>query len=510
MNMLFRRALPAVLLASSSFLLSCTTPASSNAPSNIPPKMALDNASDSPQTHLTETDKALLAELKKLIDAEIPGLSEKPQASELAQEHAAQLAADSSQTEFKLQVYQPVAPSPLVIRLQQMQIFASDNLANAYLSDGKLDTLKSRFRNQVKNLKGVVPFSHYGLGLVKKGQSWFVSTILLTEIVQLQGLNTEKAQPGTSELKGQVMLPGFSNPRLLVTFPDGQVKTLETKSSGQQFQAMLDFSQTGLYSVEVDVSGPFGPQPASNTIVAVGVPYPQPESTATESQAISDLKAAQQQLLNLVNRDRQAAGLNTLQLDARLSEAAQAHSEDMINNGFVGHNSPTQGSPQQQAALLGVSDLVEQNIAVSRSLERSQRELMSSPGHRKAILNPKHTHVGFGVKKGNDEFLYITQDFVERKLEVQTLPARIKPGETVMVKGKSTQKGFVAAFLESELEAQAQGVEPLAVEAGQSFELPVKVNPSGKQRILIGHSPPPQGNSYQFSFYNIWVLDVQP
>src|SRR5690606_14555001 len=96
---------------------------------------------------------------------------------------------------------------------------------------------------------------------------------------------------------------------------------------------------------------------------------------------------------------------------------------DMVQNGFLGHNSPTQGTPQQQAFLFQVSDLVAQNISVSRSLKNAQRELMGSPGHRRTLLDPAHTHAGFGVTTGQDGFLYLTQNFIQRKLEVQPLPS---------------------------------------------------------------------------------------
>ena len=39
-------------------------------------------------------------------------------------------------------------------------------------------------------------------------------------------------------------------------------------------------------------------------------------------------------------------------------------------------------------------------------------DLMGSPGHRGNLLDTNYTGIGIGIAKGEDGFLYITQDFV--------------------------------------------------------------------------------------------------
>ena len=64
--------------------------------------------------------------------------------------------------------------------------------------------------------------------------------------------------------------------------------------------------------------------------------------------------AAEDRLLALVNRDRAAAGLAPLAIDARLAEAARAHSRDMAEHEFVAHISPTTGSAVERVARVGL------------------------------------------------------------------------------------------------------------------------------------------------------------
>lgn len=449
-------------------------------------------------------DTAMRQELLDILSQLAPDVEENPVVSALALEHAVQIAGDAKATEFRVKaVYDPVAPGGLQTRLLQAGIYTSDNLVNAYLSDGSAASVRDRFAKQVQGILGPVDFSHFGLAVVRKGPSWFVSFVMLTEILHLDNLPISVAGIGTRQVTGEIKLPGYAQPHILVTRPDGTVGTIDTQVNGNRFSASVPLNQTGLYSFEVNVVGPLGPLPGTNFVLAVGVPYPKPAPISDSSEKISDVAKARQTLLDLVNKDRVAMGLSALKADDKLGQAAQSHSDDMVKNGFIGHNSPTQGTPQQQAFLFQVSDLVSQNLAVSRTLANSQRELMSSPGHRKTILSPDHTHVGFGVTNGPDGFLYITQLFAQQKLQLESLPTSIGSGQSFSVKGKATQTGFVAAFLDQNIIG-----EPVAVTAGQAFNLPVKIDKSGKQRLRIGYSEPPKNNLFNFIFYNIWDLNV--
>lgn len=106
----------------------------------------------------------------------------------------------------------------------------------------------------------------------------------------------------------------------------------------------------------------------------------------------------EQQLLELVNRERTARGLQPLAPDARLVPVARAHAEEMFRLEYFGHVSPTTGSPFDRLAKAGILyQRAGENLAYAQSVAIAHRGLMESEGHRENILRPEFTHLGVGV-----------------------------------------------------------------------------------------------------------------
>ncbi|MDP1808437.1 MAG: CAP domain-containing protein, partial [Actinomycetota bacterium] len=63
--------------------------------------------------------------------------------------------------------------------------------------------------------------------------------------------------------------------------------------------------------------------------------------TVMASPAIASPSANEKLLLGLVNDQRAAQGLPLLRFGSRLALAARHHSQDMIDNGYFAHSSPT-------------------------------------------------------------------------------------------------------------------------------------------------------------------------
>ncbi|MFJ5768962.1 CAP domain-containing protein [Psychrobacillus sp. NPDC093180] len=118
-----------------------------------------------------------------------------------------------------------------------------------------------------------------------------------------------------------------------------------------------------------------------------------------------------QQVVDLVNSERAKAGLQALQIDAKLTESAQAKSQDMKNKNYFSHTSPTYGSPFDQMKSLGISyKSAGENIAMGqRTASEVMDAWMKSPGHKANILNPSYTHIGVGL---SDSGYYWTQQFI--------------------------------------------------------------------------------------------------
>ena len=144
------------------------------------------------------------------------------------------------------------------------------------------------------------------------------------------------------------------------------------------------------------------PQQAAPTEQAQ--PAEQAQSNKEETKQDSGLSEFEQQVVNLTNEERAKAGLPALEVDTELSKVAQAKSEDMRDNNYFAHNSPTYGSPFDMMNQFGVDyQSAGENIAKGQQTpEEVVNAWMNSEGHRKNIMNGSFTHIGVGyVEEGN-------------------------------------------------------------------------------------------------------------
>jgi uncharacterized protein YkwD len=120
----------------------------------------------------------------------------------------------------------------------------------------------------------------------------------------------------------------------------------------------------------------------------------------------------EKQMLDLVNQERQAAGLNPLAPDPELTPVARKHSTDMFARGYFAHDTPEGLSPFDRMNKAGVRFLTAgENLALAPTLPLAHTGLMNSPGHRANILRPQFGRVGIGVMDGGMRGLMISQEF---------------------------------------------------------------------------------------------------
>jgi uncharacterized protein YkwD len=113
--------------------------------------------------------------------------------------------------------------------------------------------------------------------------------------------------------------------------------------------------------------------------------------------------SSEQQVLVLLNQIRTQNGLAPLSLSAPLRTAARAHSADMLQNGYFGHDSPNRPWSARVLSYLK-SSLIGENIAWGQGSDGSAvgivRQWMHSPAHRHTILTAGFHQVGLGLAKG--------------------------------------------------------------------------------------------------------------
>lgn len=166
-------------------------------------------------------------------------------------------------------------------------------------------------------------------------------------------------------------------------------------------------------------------------------------------------------MLDLVNRDRASQGLGPVALDdGPAQRAGQAHAEDMAKNGYLGHWGTDGSVPEQRYTEAGGSDMVMENASCftdeqKRSLDGEPRidpkqveqtesmffhEQPPHDGHRKNILKPFHKRVGIGVAQPVPTATEIpvpciSQEFVDDYGSYGSVPAKMRPGDTLHVDG---------------------------------------------------------------------------
>ncbi len=136
----------------------------------------------------------------------------------------------------------------------------------------------------------------------------------------------------------------------------------------------------------------------------VALPY-----KVTEVRPRPDLEA---RMLQLVNRERVAVGLQPLAADPELTEVARQHSTDMFARGYFAHDTPEGRDPFDRMRDAGVRfSTAGENLALAPTVQVAHTGLMNSPGHRANILHKDFGRVGIGIMDGGIRGLMVSQEF---------------------------------------------------------------------------------------------------
>jgi uncharacterized protein YkwD len=127
----------------------------------------------------------------------------------------------------------------------------------------------------------------------------------------------------------------------------------------------------------------------------------------------------EQKLFDLVNKEREKAGVPKLEWDAQLAEAARAHTGLMVENNELSHQFGKEPSLLRRAGATGARfTSVAENVAVAGSVSAVHEALMQSEQHRENILNQDYTALGISIVEEHGK-LWVTQDFA-RSLSIFT------------------------------------------------------------------------------------------
>lgn len=129
---------------------------------------------------------------------------------------------------------------------------------------------------------------------------------------------------------------------------------------------------------------------------------------------LSDVKAIENKVAQLVNQERVKRGLKPLTYNWQLARVARYKSADMAAKNYFSHTSPTYGSPFKMMESFGIRFAAGgENIAKGqRTPEEAMNAWMNSPGHRANILSNNFTQIGVGYARDSSGRAYWTQMFI--------------------------------------------------------------------------------------------------
>lgn len=128
----------------------------------------------------------------------------------------------------------------------------------------------------------------------------------------------------------------------------------------------------------------------------------------------------EQQVVELVNKERTTRGLPPLKRSENLTNAARYHAADMVQDNYFGHDTLDRVGgelffvcgPWDRIATYYSGARGENAAAGYTTPEAAMQAWMNSDGHRSNILNPSSWEIGVGFYEGGGDFNYYwVQDF---------------------------------------------------------------------------------------------------
>ena len=122
----------------------------------------------------------------------------------------------------------------------------------------------------------------------------------------------------------------------------------------------------------------------------------------SNSNTNTTMTADEKEVFDLINKQRTQNGLSALKLDTETLRVARIKAQDMVDNNYFSHNSPTYGTPFQMLNSFKISyKTAGENIAGNSSNSAAVTAWMNSSGHKANILNSSFNYTGIGVVKGS-------------------------------------------------------------------------------------------------------------
>lgn len=193
-----------------------------------------------------------------------------------------------------------------------------------------------------------------------------------------------------------LLLPPFDRPVVIVTFPDGRV-TRSPEVAGRHVEATVPTDRNGRLQIEVVGHRDLGPTVLANFPVWVAERPPTYARLTVDDGGREAARTVATTLIRFINEDRVSRGLLPLDVLPALGHVALDRSRDMHEHHYFAHVSPFTADTDELLRRAGYEGPFSENISIGSSARDIHEGLMSSPGHRDAIIDPTINLVGVGV-----------------------------------------------------------------------------------------------------------------
>lgn len=180
-----------------------------------------------------------------------------------------------------------------------------------------------------------------------------------------------------------------------------------------QVPALVQASTVTTESSEISLKGLFHSYVGSVSVVRPAAqPAPAPLVPPATTGIATAMTADEQEMVDLINQDRERNGLPALKVDLRLVTAAREKSQDLITNNYFSHFSPVFGYTSSLLPGLGLNtQYVSENVAGNRSVSAAESALEGDIPHQQNILDSNINFVGVGIVYGGPYGGMYTQEF---------------------------------------------------------------------------------------------------
>lgn len=181
----------------------------------------------------------------------------------------------------------------------------------------------------------------------------------------------------------------------------------------------------------------------------------------------------QQDLFNLINRERIAAGLPSLRWDDRIAKAALGHARMMAAEGRLSHQ--YENEPDLLGRLTAQNmrfDAASENVVYDVSAEGAHQAFMGSAKHHANMMNPGYDAVGIAALDVGG-IVYVVEDFAHQVSDVQNDDAAVQVAARVAQLRESKGAKSVTFVGDARVqEIAAKMAEKEAIDSTMSMALP--------------------------------------